>query len=389
MSGLNKVRQGHVLDKLKELPDESVDCVFTSPPYWSLRCYQTEPQIWRGSKECSHEWGNDFVKKQSGGVGKTDVGNYSDDRIHFEVNSQFCKLCNGWKGELGLEPDFGLYLEHLLMVFDEVKRVLKSSGTCFINLGDTYAGSGNGTNDYRTEESKSLSGKRFDYNMMFQGKQQRQFQKLPGKCLAMIPYRFAVAMTERGWTLRNVIIWHKRNCMPSSVKDRFTVDFEPIFFFSKSRKYYFDLPRESSITGNGSSMGIASGKRFNQNVSGFGERELRNNPAGRAMRTMWDITTEPFKEAHFATFPTKLAERVISAGCPESGVALDPFCGAGTVGIAARKLSRNFIGIELKPEYVEMAEKRIASYLERKQLSEVIRPIPPIAKATGILETFI
>lgn len=146
---INTVIQGNVIDVLKQIPSESIDTVITSPPYWSLRNYGTSPQIWDAKEGCEHDQ---------------------------EIHSAFCKKCGAWKGELGLQPTFQLYIKHLCDIFDEIKRVLKNTGTCWVNLGDVYAGSGNGTNDYRTEASKSISGKRFDYNMIFQGKQKRSFK---------------------------------------------------------------------------------------------------------------------------------------------------------------------------------------------------------------------
>src|SRR3990167_4892536 len=161
-------------DGLRQLDDGSVDCVVTSPPYWSLRDYGIEPQLWGGKSDCEHEW--------------QDCG-----------NGYTCARCGAWKGCLGLEPTVDIYLEHLLDIFDEVKRVLKPTGTCWVNLGDNYT----------------------------------------DKSLNMVPYRFALGMQQRGWILRNIIVWAKSNCMPSSIKDRCTVDFEPMFFFVKSPRYYF------------------------------------------------------------------------------------------------------------------------------------------------------
>jgi site-specific DNA-methyltransferase (adenine-specific) len=183
----------------------------------------------------------------------------------------------------------------------------------------------------------------------------------------MIPYRFAWQMVEaQGWVLRNIINWHKPNQMPCSARDRFTVDFEPVFFFTNNQKYYFAQQLEpytkpldrwagDTLTAEGQSAWVAgTGQQIYRN------RNMRPNPKGRNMRTTWSICTRGFKGAHFAVYPEKLAERMVRAGCPPGGVVLDPFFGSGTTGVVARKLGRNYVGIELNPEYVEMAKERLA-----------------------------
>jgi site-specific DNA-methyltransferase (adenine-specific) len=268
---LNTIYTGDALEVLRTLPDGSVDCCITSPPYWGLRDY------------------NVF-------------------------------------GQLGQEDTPELYLQALLAIFNEIRRVLKPGGTCFVNLGDTYSGN---------------------------------------KSLLITPYRFAWQMIEAGWVLRNIIVWHKPNQMPSGAKDRFTVDFEPVFFFSKEQQYYFAQQLESYTKPLNRWTGddlIA--KEHGSWASGTGQKVYRNrnmrpNPAGRNMRTVWSVNTVPFKGAHFAAYPEKLVERMLLAGCPPGGVVLDPFFGAGTTGLVARNMDRNYIGIELNAEYVKMAEKRL------------------------------
>ena len=184
------------------------------------------------------------------------------------------------------------------------------------------------------------------------------------KSLLMIPYRFAWSMIEKGWILRNVINWTKPNQMPSSAKDRFTVDFEPIFMFVKSQKYYFEQQFEpyskpmnrwggENLEANGKSEWDKGTKQTT-----YRKRNMRPNPDGRNMRTTWNINTKPFSEAHFAVYPEKLVERMILSGCPENGIVLDPFHGSGTTGIVAKKLNRNFIGYELNPDYIKISKKR-------------------------------
>src|SRR3990167_3141345 len=181
----NRIINGDALTSLKELPNESINMIMTSPPYWALRDY-------------------------------------------------------GIDGQLGLEPHFQEYLNKLCEIFDEVKRVLKKDGTCWVNLGDTYSASGCGSNDYRTEDSCSIDGVGRSRNDEFKpGGLARRIKTISAKSLCLTPYRFAIGMVERNWILRNICIWHKPNCIPSSVKDRFTVDYEPFFFFTKSKSYYF------------------------------------------------------------------------------------------------------------------------------------------------------
>jgi site-specific DNA-methyltransferase (adenine-specific) len=301
---MRELIQGDALSELKKLPDESVNCCVTSPPYWALRDY-------------------------------------------------------GVKGQLGLEPTFQEYITKLCDIFDEVKRVLRKDGTCWVNIGDTY--NANFRWGKKETASKEQLGNRGTVDFM--GK-----QGTISKCLLQIPSRFAIEMTNRGWILRNEIIWYKPNCMPSSVKDRFTVDFEKIFFFVKNKKYWFETQYEphaevsikarnsklNQTTNAGASMSAVNVQLGNETR---GKRFVPEQ--GRNKRCVWRITTKPYKEAHFATFPEDLVETPIKAGCPVSGTVLDPFCGSGTTGVVAKKLNREFIGIELNPEYIKLAKKRI------------------------------
>jgi len=299
---------------MKELPDESVDMVMTSPPYWALRDY-------------------------------------------------------GVEGQLGLEPTFQEYINKLCDIFDEVKRVLKKEGTCWVNMGDTYM----------NDSSYSKAGRQGFGNDKI-GMIYKDESQCPKKSLCQIPSRFAIEMCNRGWILRNEIIWHKPNCMPSSVKDRFTVDFEKLFFFTKSKKYYFETQYEPfhANTDVWYRQELRYGKQYNtkkpyknnvpyantkaQNPSDSKRRilEIMKTSKGRNKRCVWRITTKPYKEAHFATYPEALCETPIKAGCPEDGIVLDPFFGAGTTGLVAWKLGRKYIGIELNPEYIKIAEKRLS-----------------------------
>jgi DNA modification methylase len=492
----NQIIQGDCLEKLKELPDESINCVMTSPPYWALRDY-------------------------------------------------------GVEGQLGLEPTFEQYINDLCNIFDEVKRVLRKDGTCWVNIGDTYFGSGKGaggdiTNSkqvwgFENKEKKTCQHCKKEFEgYAFQqfcgpacsgvdntprwwrpsrneylkagiikdclycgkeikGKPNSQFcdrtclnkmgndfrgqrRLLPDKCLTLIPMRFVIEMINRGWILRNTIIWHKPNCMPSSAKDRFTVDFEYIFFFTKSKKYWFETQYEphkylekemkrkdffDKIYYGGQQIPMRGKNRYGR------KRSDDFNPQGRNKRAVWEIPTQPFGdyyceecdnfgkpfnkvekegyfggedkseiicqecrkpliESHFAIYPEAICETPIKAGCPEfvcnkcgkarernivargdnigkswhdhsndlqkgmtgrggipkgkywredrglsdcgcnagfsGGIVLDPFFGAGTTGVVAIKQNKKFIGIELNPEYIEIAKARLKPYLEQEKL---------------------
>ena len=304
---LHKIICGDALEELKKMPNESVDCVVTSPPYWALRDY-------------------------------------------------------GIAGQLGLEPTFQEYIEKLCDIFDEVKRVLKKDGTCWVNVGDTYFNSPTGKHDNfkgrisaKTFTAQMSHGRNIDFSKI----------SLKTKSLCQIPSRFAIEMTNRGWILRNEIIWYKPNCMPSPVKDRFTVDFEKVFFFVKSKKYKFEMQKEplkSKFHGKDWETRKAEGEPMRQ---GLGKRATTfgGSPDGRNKRCVWEINTKPLKEAHFATFPEALIEPMIKAGCPISGLVLDPFFGAGTTGLVAKKQGKNYIGIELNPEYIKIANQRLNSLL--------------------------
>ena len=361
MLEINKIYQGSCLNWLKNIDNESIDCVITSPPYWALRIYQTEPEIWDGDKNCEHKWGSKKITliHKSGEKNPGKESWYKDKGASDDKGNQFCSKCNAWKGSLGLEPTFDLYIKHLCDIFDEVKRVLKKEGTCWIVIGDTYFGGGGKAVEQSSKRQSAINtGAYPDYPP------NSKLRSQMGKSLCLIPFRFAIEMTNRGWILRNTIIWEKPNCMPSSAKDRFTVDFEYVFFFTKSKKYYFEQQLEKSIwadkdyrskiKGGVKSGGKTASGNYATNKVAYTENGMKNK------RAVWTISTKPFKENHFAVFPEELIETPVKAGCPKNGIILDPFMGSGTTGLVAKKLGRNFIGIELNPNYVEIANRRIS-----------------------------
>lgn len=267
--------------------------------------------------------------------------------------SNFCLKCGAWLGELGLEPTVNMFMDNLFSIFMEIHRVLKDTGSVWVNLGDCYSGSGGMGSKYSNLEKRGMIMLK-NFN--------RQNMEIPKKSLCLIPQRFAIGMVDRGWICRNEIIWWKRNAMPESVKDRFTNDFEPLYFFTKSQDYYFEQQLEESLWADrdpraqseervlAKSGKITTGK-YRINGTNYRKDGKRNK------RTVWDLNTKGSNESHFATYPQRLVKIPIEAGCPEGGIVLDPFMGTGTTGIAAKKLNRNFIGIDLNPESVDISNK--------------------------------
>lgn len=341
----NTIINGNALEEVKKLPDNFVDMIITSPPYWGLRDYGLQDVVFGENLNCKHQW-KEHVKRPLGGKGskganvganKNDFANMRD----YDVISYFCEICGAWKGQLGQEPHYQLYINHLVEIFNESKRILKDSGSIWVNLGDTYLG------------QKPFS---------IDGIQESQIKK---KSLVGIPDRFKAAMIDDGWICRNEVIWHKPNQMPSSVKDRFTSDFEKFYFFTKNEKYYFEQQLEPYTKPMNRWAGnklVAKSESEWDNGTGqstYRDRNMRPNPNGKNKRCVWSINTTPLKEAHFAVYPEKLIETPILACCPENGIVLDIFFGSGTSGIVSKKLNRKYLGIEMNPEYIKIAEKRL------------------------------
>lgn len=325
---LNQVLHGDALTQLKLLKDQSVNCCVTSPPYWNLRDY-------------------------------------------------------GVVGQIGLEDTPEAFILRLIEVFREVKRILYNDGTLWVNIGDSYASQGKNRTPEQAKRKSNLNGST-------ESQEQSLIQKskicgdLKAKDLVGIPWMLAFALRADGWYLRQDIIWSKPNPMPESVTDRCTKSHEYIFMLSKSPQYFYDAEsiRKAPAT--------SSLKRLSQNIDnkkgservpnktngamnavikldkqrGHGRRHAGSNDRWDSMtlleqqsmgankRSVWECATKPFSEAHFATFPPELIVDCIKAGCPIDGIVLDPFFGAGTTGLVARKLNRNFIGIELNEKYI-------------------------------------
>lgn len=400
---------GDCRELLRQLPDESVDCVVTSPPYWALRDYGLPPTTWGGSRLCEHSWGAPGTMHKGGPHGHGVLldggrGVLAAQAATKDINTgTTCAACGAWRGQLGLEPTPALFVEHMVEVFREALRVLKPDGTCWLNIGDTYAsnaggynaGSSRGATSWPSIWSKTMSAvlkgprrNRTTRDGSHAGKhtamatsgpmEQPNPTALPGlkpKDMVGIPWRVAFALQADGWWLRADVIWHKPNPMPEAVADRPTKSHEYVFLLSKSKQYYYDADaiREPLSPKTHTAFGTKPTSKGNDaggNVKSdnwartVAERLPRLNAngtvAGANKRTVWTIATEPTPDAHFATFPRKLVEPCILAGCPPGGVVLDPFGGSGTVGRVAEDLGRRWLLFDLNPIYAEIAKRRTA-----------------------------
>tara|TARA_R100000231_G_C5306691_1_gene159191 strand:+ start:132 stop:1070 length:939 start_codon:yes stop_codon:yes gene_type:complete len=301
-----KFLQGDCVEKIKELQDNSIDCVVSSPPYFALRDY-------------------------------------------------------GVDGQFGLEKTYQEYIANTVKIFETFKPKLKDTATIWWNVGDSYnqnQSAGDRVSKY-SKKQKTNKG-----NLGFKIESQKD---LKVKDLLMIPNRVAIALQDAGWYIRSEIIWHKPNPMPESVKDRPTSAHEKIWLITKSKKYYYDADaiKEDSIYAPNKTHEKERPKGYYKGKWSSPEKGSRHDGSFKAIRekrnkrNVWTVTTKPFKGAHFATFPPKLIEPCIKAGCPENGIVLDPFGGAGTTGIVAKSLNRKSILIELNTKYIEIAKKRV------------------------------
>lgn len=455
-----RILEGDVMEQLQTLPDESVQCVVTSPPYWGLRDYGTGK--WQGGNaDCDHlrpaAHGYKPFETSTLGPMKNGISETNSAHVNEVKRQQYANIC-GKCGAVRVDQQIGLeqtpeeYIAKMVAVFGEVWRVLRGDGTCWVNMGDSYTSGGRKERDPgQSKIHPAFEGERFA-----DGLRPDTPVGLKPKDLVGIPWMLAFALRADGWYLRQDIIWAKPNPMPESVQDRCTKSHEYLFLLTKSPQYFFDQAAISeSVTGNAHARGTgvnpkarwrtpdgwdtstgngghgsfhkegcekgfvgyepklrhnsAEARKLRANPDAksvptdqragmrpLGEKGLQANPeevrsahgaafgrgAGwreairsrqnasfsaavkdlvetRNKRTVWTIATQPFSEAHFATFPEKLVEPCILAGSSIGSTVLDPFCGSGTTGVVALRYGREFIGIELNPEYVVMAKRRI------------------------------
>lgn len=340
------ILHGDALTMLKTLPDESVHCCVTSPPYWGLRDYGTAK--WEGgSITCDH-----ISRPQVSDKAASNRGSLRDNPY-----KNICLKCGAIRvdGQLGLEKTPEEYTEKMTAVFREVRRVLRTDGTLWLNLGDSYNGSGKGPGGTSSKLGNVL-----------QSQEMNCLSNAPGlkpKDLVGIPWRVAFALQADGWYLRSDIIWHKPNPMPESVTDRCTKAHEYIFLMSKNGRYYYDgeAVKEPAAWDRWGNQTTVKDHPANSLAARFGNKTISELPIKdtRNRRSVWTVATKPFSEAHFATFPPDLIKPCILAGCPKGGIVLDPFFGSGTTGLVCSRLNREYVGIELNAGYVEMAKRRI------------------------------
>ena len=355
---------GDAMMILRELPPASVHCCVTSPPYWGLRDYGTEPLAWGGDPGCEHEWDQKAVV-----VGRGDHGSWSGSSSNLKGNTVEavapgprkasgggpCLRCSAWLGSLGLERTPEEYVTALVTVFREVRRVLRDDGTLWLNLGDSYAVGG----------PAGGKGKQHS-NVGSIGVPKRGApSNLKPKDIVGIPWRVAFALQADGWWLRSDIIWHKPNPMPESVVDRPTKAHEYLFLLAKSERYYYDAEASAEparhagriVEYDGSQKNCSAGDGVNDRRTLIDRTIVVGSTRNR--RTVWTIATEPYPEAHFATFPPDLVKPCILAGCPSGGTVLDPFGGALTTVHVAKELGRRAVAIELNRSYLTMGLKRL------------------------------
>lgn len=310
----DRILCGDALEMLRTLPDNSVHCCVTSPPYYALRDY-------------------------------------------------------GVDGQIGREDTPAQYVARLTDVFSEVRRVLRPSGTLWLNIADTYAGKGNQGDSVDPKYPNGRTGQTVAIN--------RRVEGCKAKDMIGIPWMLAFALRDSGWYLRSDIIWMKANPMPESCKDRPSRCYEHVFLLTKSRSYYYDAAAIAEPVAESTPMRMR--RKFGKNKysagipgqahqhlndyrpNGYAEEDI---PLLRNKRDVWQINSVPYKGAHFAAYPPKLVETCLLAGCPQDGIVLDPFLGSGTTAAVAKQMGRHYIGIELNPDYCEVAKQRIGGVTE-------------------------
>ena len=290
------IRIGNSFELIKTLQDKSIDCVFTSPPYWGLRDYKTDLIIFDGLPDCKHKWDDITIEKEYHQTGATGRGSSTTTIHKSKVTTGFCLLCGAWQGQLGLEPTPELYLKHLLALFDDIKLKLKDEGNCFVNLGDSYMGSGQDSGKQGREISQNICpNRKIGEASPTAPVSMKKHAVIKPKSLCMIPSRFAWEMIVHGWILRNENVWFKRNHMPESVTDRWTKSHEMVYFFTKQQKNYFNLNaiRKPLVT---SSIKRVSQSNVMNQTGEIKQEELKGNPengnASRCNKMVQPIATK-------------------------------------------------------------------------------------------------
>jgi DNA modification methylase len=377
---MHTIIQGDCIEGMKQIPDASVHCVVTSPPYYGLRDYGTA--TWEGGDaECNHV----EIKNTSA---KSTLNNNKDGVMYGKTSDMYtrqykdvCAKCNATRidQQIGLEESPEAYVARLVDVFREVRRILRDDGTVWLNLGDSY----NGNSVNRSGQHGYKAGGYGEAKNRPNANRNKRFStgghdNLKPKDLIGIPWRVAFALQADGWYLRQDIIWHKPNPMPESVTDRCTKSHEYIFLLSKSARYYFDheaIKEPSKYEWNSAKSFSPGGARATNGLHSAQGSQWNGTKThtdeyktGRNKRSVWTVATRNYKGAHFATFPTTLIEPCVLAGCPVGGTVFDPFTGSGTTAFVALSHNRHFVGTELNPEYIGLAEERIQHYLNQNPM---------------------
>ncbi|MFC4003043.1 DNA-methyltransferase [Prauserella oleivorans] len=392
---------GDATDTLVGLPDASIHCVVTSPPYWALRDYGTAR--WAGGDpRCRHSTG------RASGVAQAENRSaaYLASAAHRGGQPERCRCCGARREDRqhGLEPTPEGYVARLRGVFAQLHRVLVDRGTVWLNLGDSYSAEPPGrTRDPMRTSTLSGATAAVPLRESVRSAGVQRTRMLPRKNLIGMPWRVAFALQQDGWIIRNCIIWHKPNAMPESVRDRLSNRYEMIFLLTKQQRYYFDLDPirapvarpealgEDLVIG-GSNKGRHAGidatmRRRGHTVYGkyadpapfpgktpgeamrpTGIRHNAGHLRGKNPGDVWSLPTRPLRDAHFAAFPIDIPLRCIAAGCPPGGIVLDPFSGAATTGLAAHQLGRSYVGIDLNPEFHAIGKRRILQQTRQRGL---------------------
>lgn len=368
---------GDLRECLKNQGEGCIQTCVTSPPYYGLRNYGTEPLIWGGIDTCNHVWGDVIPGSNRGGSGTpTNKSGRGEGYGRASTRGRFCKRCGAWEGHLGLEPTLDLYIDHLVEVFRHVRRVLHGSGTLWLNLGDSYASS--------PEKAKLAN--------------------LKPKDMLMVPHRVAMALQEDGWWLRSVCPWVKANGLPESVRSRPTSSVEYWFMFSKSSDYYYDIDAiripENGRARRNSDWFFETARGYADELNAFvfesGRALIGSSDGEHDEIQAFYANPEPLKGAHFATFPTKVIEPIIRAcssevgGCklcfspfvrdgegwkktcecdsgdvPYPQIVLDCFGGSGTTGVVSETWGRRWRLCELNPSFVDLSKDRIVKHCRK------------------------
>jgi len=365
-SWANEIYQGDAINVMREMPESSVHSVMFSPPYWKLRDYGDIESVIGGEGNCNHQWRTESIPSQ-GGYNKTenlpDVGGNThvqstNIRGPGDITSEVCEKCGAWKGQFGLEASINQYVQNMVEVGRAVGHVLREDGSWWLNIGDTFDTDGNGLGLGRKQKG-------------------------------LVPQRVVIALQQQGWTVRNTVTWVKKNPMPSAVKDRFTTSTEKLFHLTPNPDYWFDLDAVREPRSN-QTINECEYTQDRRGAEVVPDETLVSHPNGKNPGDVFELSTQPYPDAHFAVYPPKLCEKPIKSSCPpevcvgcampyeresdskewkqvcdcetektEPGIVLDPFCGSGTTCMVAKKHNRQFVGIDLNPEYVAMAQKRV------------------------------